>query len=179
MPVKVRLTRVGNRNNPIWRVVVADDRSPRDGRFIEVLGHYNPQRAPSEIAIDRDRLASWLARGAQPTRAVRRLVEALERGRPPAAEVRADEAAAARRSGVAANAGAATAEQGSDAEAAGSAEATTDGGAAAGSEPSADSAGDAAASDSSPGTAAAASAGEESGEGGSAAGEEAGASDSA
>ena len=172
MPVKVRLTRVGNRNNPIWRVVVADDRSPRDGRFIEVLGHYNPQRAPSEIAIDRDRLASWLARGAQPTRAVRRLVEALERGRPPASEVRADEAAAARRSGVAANAGAATAEQGS-------AEATTDGGAAAGSEPSADSAGDAAASDSSPGTAAAASAGEDSGEGDSAAGEEAGASDSA
>ncbi|SEH15138.1 30S ribosomal protein S16 [Thermoleophilum album] len=90
MAVKVRLTRVGNRNNPIWRVVVADDRAPRDGRFIEVLGHYNPQRSPSEIRIDEERLERWLSRGAQPTRAVSKLVAALRRGHPPAAELRAE-----------------------------------------------------------------------------------------
>lgn len=90
MAVKVRLTRVGNRNNPIWRVVVADDRAPRDGRFIEVLGHYNPQRSPSEIRIDEQRLERWLSRGAQPTRAVAKLVAALKRGHPPAAELRAE-----------------------------------------------------------------------------------------
>ena len=68
LAVRIRLTRVGARNNPIWRVVAADQRSPRDGRFIEVLGHYNPQTDPSTIEIDEERVRNWLAQGAQPTR---------------------------------------------------------------------------------------------------------------
>ena len=65
MSVRVRLTRVGSKKNPIWRVVVADQRSPRDGRFIETIGQYNPQTEPSTIRIDEERLQHWLARGAQ------------------------------------------------------------------------------------------------------------------
>ncbi len=76
MSVRVRLTRVGNRRNPIWRVVVADQRSARDGRSIETLGHYNPQTEPSTIVIDRERLDYWLERGAQPTGTVKKLVRA-------------------------------------------------------------------------------------------------------
>jgi small subunit ribosomal protein S16 len=67
---------VGGRKDPIWRVVVADQRSPRDGRFIESIGHYNPQTNPSTIEIDEDRLQHWLARGAQPTNTVRKLMKA-------------------------------------------------------------------------------------------------------
>lgn len=86
MAVRVRLTRVGSKKNPIWRVVVADGRSPRDGRVIETIGHYNPQTQPSRIAIDRDRLQHWLERGAQPTNTVRKLVRAENTGHdaPPA-----------------------------------------------------------------------------------------------
>jgi small subunit ribosomal protein S16 len=58
---------VGSRKNPIWRVVVADRRSPRDGRSIETIGHYNPQTEPSTIEIDTDRARHWLGHGAQPT----------------------------------------------------------------------------------------------------------------
>jgi small subunit ribosomal protein S16 len=76
MSVRVRLTRVGSNKNPIWRVVVADQRSPRDGRFIETIGHYNPQTEPSTIRIDEGRLQHWLARGAQPTGTVKQLVKA-------------------------------------------------------------------------------------------------------
>ena len=76
MAVRIRLTRVGARNNPIWRVVAADKRSPRDGRFLEVLGHYNPQTDPSTIEIDEERVRSWLSRGAQPTNTVKRLLKA-------------------------------------------------------------------------------------------------------
>jgi small subunit ribosomal protein S16 len=76
MSVRVRLTRVGSKKNPIWRVVVADQRSPRDGRFIETIGRYNPQTEPSTIAIDEERLQHWLARGAQPTGAVKQLMKA-------------------------------------------------------------------------------------------------------
>jgi small subunit ribosomal protein S16 len=79
MSVRVRLTRVGNKKNPIWRVVVADQRSPRDGRFIETIGHYNPQTEPSTIRIDEDRLQHWLARGAQPTGSVKQLVKAYSK----------------------------------------------------------------------------------------------------
>jgi len=67
---------VGARNNPIWRVVATDQRSPRDGRFIEVLGHYNPQTDPSTIELKEDRVRSWLERGAQPTNTVKRLLKA-------------------------------------------------------------------------------------------------------
>ena len=76
MSVRVRLTRVGSKKNPIWRIVVADQRSPRDGRFIEMIGHYNPQTEPSEIVIDDERLRHWLARGAQPTNTVKKLIKA-------------------------------------------------------------------------------------------------------
>jgi small subunit ribosomal protein S16 len=76
MSVRVRLTRVGSKKNPIWRVVVTDQRSPRDGRFIETIGHYNPQTEPSTIRIDEERLQHWLARGAQPTGTVKQLVKA-------------------------------------------------------------------------------------------------------
>jgi small subunit ribosomal protein S16 len=72
--VRLRLTRVGGRKDPIWRVVVADQRSPRDGRVIETIGHYNAQTDPSSIVIDEDRARSWLARGAQPSDAVRKLL---------------------------------------------------------------------------------------------------------
>ena len=74
MSVRVRLTRVGSKKNPIWRVVVADQRSPRDGRVIETIGRYNAQTDPSQIELDEERLRHWLERGAQPTDTVRRLM---------------------------------------------------------------------------------------------------------
>jgi small subunit ribosomal protein S16 len=74
MSVRVRLTRVGSKKNPIWRVVVADQRSPRDGRVIETIGRYNPQTEPSEIVIDEERARHWLDHGAQPTNTVRKLL---------------------------------------------------------------------------------------------------------
>ncbi len=74
MSVRLRLTRVGAKKNPVWRVVVADQRSPRDGRVIETIGHYNAQTDPSTIAIDEERAKSWLARGAQPSNTVRKLL---------------------------------------------------------------------------------------------------------
>ena len=76
MAVRVRLTRVGSKKNAIWRVVVADQRSPRDGRFIETIGRYNPQTSPSTIVIDEERLQHWLDRGAQPSGTVKQLMKA-------------------------------------------------------------------------------------------------------
>ncbi|MGI8945663.1 MAG: 30S ribosomal protein S16 [Thermoleophilaceae bacterium] len=76
MAVRVRLTRVGAKKNAMWRVVVADQRSPRDGRFIEMIGHYNPQSQPSQIVIDRERLDHWIGQGAQPTATVKKLMRA-------------------------------------------------------------------------------------------------------
>jgi small subunit ribosomal protein S16 len=76
MSVRLRLTRVGGKKNPRWRLVVADQRSPRDGRFIETIGHYNPQTDPSTIVIDDERLRHWLSRGAQPTNTVKNLIRA-------------------------------------------------------------------------------------------------------
>ncbi|HET8673681.1 MAG TPA: 30S ribosomal protein S16 [Thermoleophilaceae bacterium] len=72
----MRLTRVGGRKNPIWRVVVADQRSPRDGRVIETIGRYNAQVEPSEIELDEERLRHWLDRGAQPSGTVKKLMRA-------------------------------------------------------------------------------------------------------
>jgi small subunit ribosomal protein S16 len=80
LAVKVRLTRVGSKKNPIWRVVVADGRSPRDGRSIETIGHYNPQTEPSRIVIDRERYQHWIDRGAQPSNTVKKLVRAANTG---------------------------------------------------------------------------------------------------
>jgi small subunit ribosomal protein S16 len=73
--VKIRLMRVGKRKQPSYRVVVADSRSPRDGRFIENIGKYNPRVHPSLIDIDEDRAVHWLQRGAQPSDPVRVLLQ--------------------------------------------------------------------------------------------------------
>jgi len=75
MAVRLRLTRIGGKKDPIWRVVVADQRSPRDGRIIESVGQYNPQTEPSTIKIDEERVRHWLAQGAQPTEQVRKLLK--------------------------------------------------------------------------------------------------------
>jgi small subunit ribosomal protein S16 len=72
--VRLRLTRVGGKKDPIWRVVVADQRSPRDGRVIETVGHYNAQTDPSTIVLDEERVRDWLSRGAQPSSTVRKLL---------------------------------------------------------------------------------------------------------
>ena len=74
MAVRLRLTRIGGRKDPVWRVVVADQRSKRDGRVIETVGHYNAQTEPSTIKLDEDRVRAWLARGAQPSDQVRKLL---------------------------------------------------------------------------------------------------------
>jgi small subunit ribosomal protein S16 len=76
--VRIRLRRVGSRKNPIWRIVVADRRSPRDGRTIETIGHYNPQTNPSVIELDAERARHWLDHGAQPTRTVASLLRAKD-----------------------------------------------------------------------------------------------------
>jgi small subunit ribosomal protein S16 len=75
MAVSMRLTRVGGKKDPVWRVVVADKRSPRDGRFIEVIGRYNAQTDPSTIVLDEDRVRYWLQRGAQPSEPVQKLLK--------------------------------------------------------------------------------------------------------
>ena len=80
MAVKLRLTRVGSKKNPIYRVVVADSRSPRDGRFIEIVGRYNPQTDPSTIELDEEKIRDWLGKGAQPTDSVARLLKAKNIG---------------------------------------------------------------------------------------------------
>jgi small subunit ribosomal protein S16 len=76
MAVKLRLTRVGSKKNPIYRVVAADSRSPRDGKFIEIVGRYNPQTDPSTIEFDEEKVREWLGKGAQPTDSVARLLKA-------------------------------------------------------------------------------------------------------
>ena len=74
MSVRIRLTRVGSHKNPIWRVVAADQRSPRDGRVLETVGHYNPQTEPSSVELDSERIRELMSNGAQPTAAVRWLM---------------------------------------------------------------------------------------------------------
>jgi len=96
LSVRVRLTRVGSKKNPIWRVVVTDQRSPRVGRFIEMIGHYNPQTNPSEIVLDRDRLDHWIAHGAQPTNTVKKLMRAQTGVAAAGGDAEAAEAAAAK-----------------------------------------------------------------------------------
>jgi small subunit ribosomal protein S16 len=75
MAVKLRLTRVGKTKQPQYRIVAADSRSPRDGRFIEIVGTYNPRTDPSTLTVDHDKAAKWLRQGAQPTDRVRKLLE--------------------------------------------------------------------------------------------------------
>ena len=76
--VRIRLRRMGAKKQPTYRFVVADARSPRDGRFIEILGHYNPRTEPKTLVVDEAKAKEWLAKGAQPTPTVRRLL--AERG---------------------------------------------------------------------------------------------------
>ena len=75
MAVKLRLMRVGKTKQPTYRVVAADSRSPRDGRFIEILGVYEPRADPSVVRIDADKAQKWLAQGAQPTETVVKLLK--------------------------------------------------------------------------------------------------------
>ena len=73
--VKIRLRRMGAKKAPFYRVVVADSRYPRDGRFIEEIGYYNPMTTPAEIKIDAEKAAAWIAKGAQPTDTVKALLK--------------------------------------------------------------------------------------------------------
>jgi small subunit ribosomal protein S16 len=75
--VRIRLRRMGRRNRPFYRVVVADGRSPRDGKFIELIGHYNPLTDPETVSIDEEKALKWLRCGAQPTDTVRTLLNKL------------------------------------------------------------------------------------------------------
>ena len=75
MAVAIRLRREGSNKRPRYRVVVADSRAPRDGRFIDIVGRYNPQTDPSVIELDEAKVKDWLAKGAQPTDAVARLLK--------------------------------------------------------------------------------------------------------
>jgi small subunit ribosomal protein S16 len=72
--VKIRLRRTGAKKKPNYRVVVADSRAPRDGRFIEIIGHYNPRTSPSTVVIHEDRALYWLSVGAQPTESVSKML---------------------------------------------------------------------------------------------------------
>jgi small subunit ribosomal protein S16 len=75
LAVKLRLTRVGSKKNPVYRIVAADSRSPRDGKFLEIVGRYNPQTEPSTIELDEDKVRDWLSKGAQPSDTVARLLK--------------------------------------------------------------------------------------------------------
>ncbi len=71
----MRLTRIGGKGKPSYRVVVADSKSPRDGKFLEILGNYDPQKNPAEVILKEDRVREWLAKGAKPTLTVSQLLE--------------------------------------------------------------------------------------------------------
>ncbi len=73
MAVKIRLRRMGYKRNPIYRIIVADSKSPRDGRFIDEIGTYNPNTDPSEFKVDEEAAKKWLANGAQPTEVVAKI----------------------------------------------------------------------------------------------------------
>lgn len=74
MAVKIRLNRMGAKKNPFYRIVVADSRAPRDGRFIEVLGNYDPSQTPALVHVDEDKVLDWMNKGAQPTDTVKNLL---------------------------------------------------------------------------------------------------------
>ena len=75
MAVKIRLRRIGKKKSPVYRVIVADERSPRDGRCIEEIGYYNPVSDPVTISIDAEKAAAWIKNGAQPTETVNALLK--------------------------------------------------------------------------------------------------------
>ncbi|MBQ7476406.1 MAG: 30S ribosomal protein S16 [Selenomonadaceae bacterium] len=74
MMVKIRLNRMGAKRQPFYRIVVADSRSPRDGRFIEIVGNYDPKKDPAIINVDEEKIIAWIKKGAQPTDTVRSLL---------------------------------------------------------------------------------------------------------
>ena len=74
MAVKIRLTRMGTRKKPYYRIIVADSVSPRDGKFIEIVGNYDPKKDPAEITLKEDRIQEWLTKGAEPTLTVSQLL---------------------------------------------------------------------------------------------------------
>jgi small subunit ribosomal protein S16 len=73
LSVKIRLTRVGSKKKPFYRIIVTDIRSPRDGKFIEKIGTYDPKKEPSEIELDKDKAINWLKKGAKPTNTVQKI----------------------------------------------------------------------------------------------------------
>ena len=75
MAIKIRLTRMGAKKKPFYRIVVAENEAPRDGRFIEIVGNYDPLKDPAEITIKEDRIADWLSKGAKPTQTVLSLLK--------------------------------------------------------------------------------------------------------
>ena len=77
MAVKIRLRRMGAKKAPFYRIVVADSRFPRDGRFIEEIGYYNPMKEPSEVKVDAEKAKAWIANGAQPTDTVKSLFKSM------------------------------------------------------------------------------------------------------
>ena len=77
MAVKIRLKRIGKKKNPFYRIVVADSRSPRDGRFIEEIGTYDPNKKPSEFVVNEELAKKWLSDGAQPTETVARIFKTV------------------------------------------------------------------------------------------------------
>lgn len=74
MAVKMRLTRMGDKKSPFYRVIIADSKAPRDGKFIDIVGTYNPLANPAEVKLDNEKVTKWLANGAQPTDTVRGLL---------------------------------------------------------------------------------------------------------
>lgn len=75
--VKIRLMRMGSKKRPFYRIVAADIRSPRDGKFLEILGHYDPRRDPEVLKVDEEKVKTWLSNGAQPTNRVKKLISNL------------------------------------------------------------------------------------------------------
>lgn len=84
MSVTIRLRREGTSKRPRYRVVVADSRAPRDGRFIEVIGHYNPITQPPTVKIDQDKAKTWISKGAQPSNTVKKLIAVAAKATPTA-----------------------------------------------------------------------------------------------
>jgi small subunit ribosomal protein S16 len=75
MAVKIRLARMGAKSKPFYRIVVANSESPRDGRFLEIVGNYDPQKNPAEVNLQEDRIVAWISKGAKPTLTVSQLLE--------------------------------------------------------------------------------------------------------
>jgi len=77
VPIRIRLMRMGRRRRPFYRVVAADSRAPRDGKFLEILGYYDPLKEPYEFKVDVEKVKKWLERGAEPTETVRALLRRI------------------------------------------------------------------------------------------------------